>query len=163
MPRVIKFGPADINPERLIEELRTAGFPDAVIPAVNRPGYDEVSDRRYTAAPARRVVTTIVSSGETTTIEADPRELWIEATRDLTVTESTLIDTTLAAHVYTIISQEQQRRDQDKTDRDRLLQLRTNLTTGWAGLSNAQRTETLREAVMLLGRLELREMRGEAI
>lgn len=168
MPRIVKFGPNDVNGAKLIEEIQTAGL-SPLVHISGYPGYDPVTSRRYTAAPARRQVGETVVNGNRTVIEADPREIWIDTTRDLTAPEDTLLNTTLAAHVYTVLTAEQQRQDVDEADLLLLAGLYTGLGTdanpsgAWASLNATQKTQRLAFTLRKIVRFVARRERGEPI
>jgi len=180
MPTLTRIALKDFNPAKLFEEM--ASLPLAGNPGM--AGFDRVTARRFTPAPGVKLVGTQTSTGATVQDFAQPGELRLPFTRDLTGPETTALDNAITAHVHTVLTAEQTREDQDDADFQAILSTeRTayvqNLTDiqaaidAWDAQTTAQRlaatkqhmVET-RECLLTVGkvlRLFLRRERDAAI
>jgi len=148
----------DFNPDRLSDEVATAGLPSL---SFSMRGFEQRGARLYTPAVARRRVGYSSSTGDDF---ADPGELHIAPSRDLTVPETITLDATLTAHNAALLSAEQVRQDQDETDFAALLatERQTYLANlqAWDGMNTAQRAVATKEMFQIIGKVFRLVLRG---
>jgi len=153
----------NINPSKLLEEL--AALP---LQSVNWAGFVRSGDRLYIPAAERRIVANGFDRARGHWIEeADPGDLKVSTSRDLTAEEGIRLDSTLAAHDSTLLTAEQQREDQDQADIDSMLtteiqRFRTHLAN-WDSYTAAQTKAATKDCLLTLGkalRFILRRERG---
>jgi hypothetical protein len=169
MAVVIIVKSKNFNPDRLREELETAGLV-ALLTGISWAGFERATPRSYVPAAARRIVGRYVSNGVTTIDEADPGELRFSTTRDLSPAEATTLSGAVDAHDAARLSAEQGRQDQDETDLDALLATEraaflTNLQD-WDGMNSTAKMAAAKQNFQIIGkvlRLYLRQRRGAAI
>ena len=147
MALIVKTVLKPLNADQLMAEL--AALP---IAGVTWAGFDKVDDRRYGPMAAAREIGHSVSNGVRVSDTANPGELRITTSRDLTAPETTSLDSILAAHNAATLSAEQQRQDQDTTDLSQLL----SDFSAWDGMNNAQRNAALKRVLRLMLRKHAR-------
>lgn len=149
METIVKIAGGNVNPEKFGEELASslgiqfsvtfAGFKQSPTDphVMIRNSGKEIIGRRKD------------STGNTFDL-ADPGEIRFLTESPLTPAENTTLDGLVSAHDPTVKSREQRREDNDAVA---LAIVTDNLkAANWAGLTNGQKTETLRRACQLLFR-----------
>lgn len=147
-----KIALKNFNVSLVMESLRaTYGtVPDGVTPviaSVGFAGFDRLDERVRTPKAIR---TEVGYSSNTGADFADPGELRISTSRDLTQAEEISLDAVLLSHVSTSLTAEQVRQDQDEADWTQMIADFPN----WDTANTVQRMNMLKRAIRLIIRKE---------
>ena len=137
--KIIKFVIKDINPDRLRDELTTAGIlPEGLLFA----GFHRITNRLMEPFTETEVIATATGKPDVT---ADPGEFHFRYPSD----PGAILDTVLVAHDATLLSKSQQNSDNDAT----AIPILVNRYQNWNTLTKEQKDNTLRQITRLVARL----------
>jgi len=143
-----KFVSGNVNPPKFLEELENA-LPGVIVD-VTFAGFETTNRRLMTRLAVAKEIGRRKDSTGTTIDIGDPGALRFTTALALDTGQEAAIDTLVAAHDSLLLTTEQLREDKDDTV---ILTVANNLRrAAWDGLTNAQKSETLRRACQLLFR-----------
>jgi hypothetical protein len=142
MAVVVKFVLKDLNHTKLIEEAQALAF-SSVFQKVDWYGFSRKSDRIMTPN------TETVKVGEVNSVSdfAQPGELRIHTSRDLTLAEDAALVAVLTAHNSATVTAEQTRQDQDDADIVALITAAQQFSTFLANFDAASNVPQLKAAL----------------
>ena len=139
MLTIVKFVVKDLNPERLREELETAGIlPEGALFA----GFDRISDRLMEPFSETRVIGRTTGQPDRT---ADPGEIHLHYVGD----PGSALDVVFSAHNATVLSTAQTNHDADAA----AIPILVNRYQNWGALSDSQKDNVLKQLTRLVARL----------